>query len=109
MTLQLTPVQVLAVVGALLVLIGVWRASARASRKAAETARTGARLVSLTGRVVATAGVIVLGQWLVITQGGSSTALFTVLGIPAALAAYTLTKALTVTTPEPPHHRSRKR
>lgn len=109
MTLQLTPVQVLAVVGALLVLVGVWRASARASRKAAETARTGARLVSLTGRVVATAGAIVLVQWLVITHSGGGTALFTVLGIPAVLASYTLTKALTVTTSEPPHHRSRKR
>jgi hypothetical protein len=43
-----------------------------------------------------TALVIVGVQWLVITHPSNHTLLWVVLGIPALLAAYTFTKALTV-------------
>ncbi len=98
MTLHLTPVQILAGLGAVLALIVMWRASARTARRAAETVRTGARVLSLTGRVVLTAAVIVLVQWVVITQRDGTGLLLAVLGVPALLASYTLTRALTVTT-----------
>lgn len=98
MTLQLTPTQVLAVLGALLVLGLVWRASIRTARRTADTARTGARFMSLTGRIVLTAAGIVGVQWLVITHPGNTTLLLVVLGLPALFASYTLTRALTVDT-----------
>ncbi len=75
MTLHLTPIEILAGLGALLVLITIWRLAARATRRAAETARAGARLVSLAGRVGVTAGLIVGVQWLVITHPGDMTLL----------------------------------
>jgi hypothetical protein len=54
--------------------------------------------VSLLGRVLVTAVVIVGAQWLVITHPGSNpTLLWVALGLPALVTAYTLTKVLTVT------------
>ena len=55
----------------LIVLFVVWRAGARRARAAAEAARSGARLVSLAGRVLFNAGLIVAVQWVVITHAGS--------------------------------------
>jgi hypothetical protein len=98
MTLQLTPTEVLAALGALLVLGLIWRTSIRAARRTADTARTGARFMSLTGRILLTAVGIVGVQWLVITHPGNRTLLLVVLGLPALFASYTLTRALTVTT-----------
>lgn len=98
---SVTPTQVLAVVGVLLVLVLVWRAGSRRAKAAANAARTGVRLMSLGGRVVVNAVLIVIVQWVVVTHGGSGWLLFGVLGVPALLASYTLTKALTVTTYEP--------
>lgn len=108
MMVQLTPTQVLAGSGVLLALVLVWRASSRAGRRAAETARSGARLVSLTGRIVLTAAGIVGVQWVVIVYPGDPTLLLVVLGLPALIASYTLTKALTVTT-EAPRQRGGRR
>lgn len=108
MMVQLTPTQVLAAFGVLLALVLVWRASSRAGRRAAETARSGARLMSLTGRTVLTAAGIVGVQWIVIVYPGNTTLLLVVLGLPALLASYTLTKALTVTT-EAPRQRGGRR
>ena len=108
MMVQLTPTQVLAGLGVLLALVLVWRASSRAGRQAAETARSGARLMSLTGRTVLMAAGIVGVQWIVIVYPGSTTLLLVVLGLPALLASYTLTKALTVTT-EAPRQRGGRR
>ena len=73
------------------------RAGLRRARVAAEIARVGTSPVSLLGRVLVTAVVIVGTQWLVITHPGNRTLLWVVLGLPALVAAYTLTKALTVT------------
>ncbi|PKV96972.1 hypothetical protein ATK30_7938 [Amycolatopsis echigonensis] len=49
--LTVTPAQLMAGVGVLLVLFWVWRAGACRAKAAAEKARSGARLVSLAGRV----------------------------------------------------------
>jgi hypothetical protein len=96
--LTVTPTQILAGVGGLLVLFWVWRAGARRAKAAAEAARSGARLVSLVGRVLFNAGLIVAVQWVVIAHPGSPWLLFAVLGLPALFASYALTRAMTVTT-----------
>jgi hypothetical protein len=106
MTLHLTPVEILAGLGGLVVLITVWRLTARAARRAA---RAGAWLASLAGRVGATAGLIGGVQWLVITHPSNTTLLWVVLGLPALLAGYTLTRALTVTTSDVPRRRGGRR
>jgi hypothetical protein len=95
---SITPMEIMAGGGALVVLLWVWRASTRRARAAAQAARSGARLVSLAGRVLFNAGLIVVVQWVVITHGGSGWLLFAVLGVPALFAAHALTRALTITT-----------
>lgn len=109
MTINLTPVEMLAGLGVLLVVVAVWRASVRAARRAADVARAGVRLMSLAGRVGFTAGVIVAAQWIIMTQPTSTALRGVVLGMPALLAAHTLTKALTVTTLDAPHRRGGRR
>jgi hypothetical protein len=109
MTIDLTVTQVLAGVGVLLALVMVWRAGSRRAKAAADTARAGARLLSLTGRVVVTASVITVVQWLVVTHGRDSTLLWVVLGLPALFSGYTLTKALTVTAVDGPRRRGDRR
>ena len=96
--LTVTPTQILAGVGVLIVLLWAWRAGARRARAAAETARSCARLVSLAGRVLFNAGLIVAVQWVVIAHPGSPWLLFAVLGLPALFASHALTRAMTVTT-----------
>jgi hypothetical protein len=99
MSVDLSATQVVAGVGVLLALAWVWRAGARRARAAVDAARSGARLLSLTGRVVFTAGLIVAVQWLVITHPSvNGWAVLAALGLPALFASYTLTRALTVTT-----------
>ncbi|MEV6831207.1 hypothetical protein [Amycolatopsis sp. NPDC051102] len=96
--LTVTPTQILAGVGVLLVLFWVWRAGSRRAKAAAEAARSGARLVSLAGRVLFNAGLIVAVQWVVIAHPGSPWLLLAVLGLPALFTSYALTRAMTVTT-----------
>lgn len=72
------------------------KAGARRARAAADIARVGTSAASLLGRVLTTALVIVGVQWLVITHPSNHTLLWVVLGLPALLASYTLTRALTV-------------
>jgi hypothetical protein len=82
---------------AVLALIVKTRARTKRARVVAEIARMGTNPVSLAGRVLTTAGMIVGGQWLVITYAAHNTSLLLgVLAGPALFAAYTLTKALTV-------------
>jgi hypothetical protein len=96
---QLTATQVTAGVGVLLGLAWVWRRGARRAKAARNTGRTGSRLLSLTGRVVFTAGLIVSVQWLVITRPAvTGWAVLAVLGLPALIASHALTRALTMTT-----------
>ena len=97
--INLTVEHVLAGVGVLVVLAWVWRAGARRARAAANAARSGARLLSLTGRVLFGAGVIVGVQWLVITHPATNGwAVLAALGLPALFSSFALTRALTVTT-----------
>jgi hypothetical protein len=104
-SISLTPVDIVAGVGVLVTLLWVWRAGARRARAAAEAARTGARLVSLAGRVLFTAGLIVAVQWVVVTHHPGGWLLLGVLGVPALFASYALTRALTVTTHDVPRRR----
>jgi hypothetical protein len=110
MTLHLTATQFLAGMGVVLILLMVWRVSVRRARATADAVRAGARLLSLTGRVVCTAGVIVGVQWVVIAYPvGNRWVLLAVLGLPALFASYTLTRALTVTTVDMPQTRRGRR
>jgi len=98
MTVDVTPTHLLAAVGVLLTLIVVWRWSTQRARRAADAARASARAVSLAGRVVVTAAIIVGVQWVVITHPtGSPWLLLVLLALPDLLAGYVLTRALTVT------------
>lgn len=97
MTIDVTPTQLLAVLGVVVMLVWVWRVSSRRAKAAADAARKGARLLSLTGRVLMMAAGIVGVQWVVITHRGDVVLLLVVLGLPALFAAYTLTRALTIT------------
>src|SRR5438105_1751629 len=102
MNVHLTPTEVLAGIGALVALVMIWRASARAARRAAEAARASVRVVSLAGRVGLTAAVMAGIQWVVVTHSGNAVVLCLALGLPDLLAAHTLTRALTVTTLDTP-------
>lgn len=104
--LSITPVELMAGGGALVVLVWVWRASARRARAAAQAARSGARLASLAGRVLVNAGLIVAVQWVVISHGGRG---WLLLGVPALFASYALTRALTITTSDMPRRRGDRR
>ena len=72
------------------------KAGVRRAQAAAEIARVGTSPVSLVGRVLVTTLVIVAVQWLVLTHTDNATLRWVVLGFPALVTAYTLTKALTV-------------
>lgn len=109
MTVDLTPEQVMAGVGVLLALVLAWRMGTRRARKAAEVARASARVVSLVGRVVFMAGAFVGVQWLVIANPGNTTLLIVVLALPDLLAAYVLTRTLTVTSMDTTRRRGDRR
>lgn len=97
MTLELTQAQLLYGIGGLLALLLVWRFGAKRARKAADAARASARAVSLVGRVLVMAAGFVGVQWLVITHPDNPTLLVVVLALPDLIAAYVLTRTLTVT------------
>lgn len=78
-------------------LFAVWRLGVRKARRAEERVRAGARVVSLAGRVLFTGAAFTGVQWLVITHPGNPTLLLVVLGLPDLVAAYLLTRVLTVT------------
>ena len=106
--INLTPTQIIAGLGILLALFMLWRWTARRARAAADAARAGARLLSLAGRVLFTAGLIVAVQWVVIMHPDNKWLLLAVLGLPALFASYALTRALTVTTVDTPRRRGRR-
>jgi len=98
-TMTVSSAQLAAGAAVLLAAIVLWRASRRRARAAADAARAGARLLSLTGRVVFTAGLIVGVQWIVLSQPHpNGWMVLAVLGLPAMFAAFALVRALTVTT-----------
>ena len=97
--------QIMIGLGALVVPLFLWRVGAR--REKAPRARV--HLVSLAGRVLFNAALVVVVQWVVITHREGPWLLLAVLGVPALFASYTLTKALTVTSYEPPQGRRGER
>lgn len=94
---------------ALLVVVVRAQSGVRRARAAADIARVGTSAVSLVGRVLTTALVIVGVQWLMITHPSNQTLLWVALGLPALLASYTLTRALTVTEIRPSSRDRRRR
>lgn len=108
-TINLTPTVLLAGIGGLVLLLIAWRWSVRRARAAADAARAGARLLSLAGRVLFTAALIVAVQWVVIMHPDNPWLLLAVLGLPALFAAHALTRALTVTTMDTPRRRGGRR
>jgi len=109
-TINLTPTVVLAGLGALLTLFLFWRWTVRRARATADAARAGARLLSLAGRVVFMAALIVGVQWLVMTLPAASVwARLAALGLPALFASFALTRALTVTTMDAPRRKGGRR
>jgi len=107
MTLNLTPTQILVGAGAMLALFLVWRYGARKARRAADAAREGSGVVSLAGRVLFMGAVFMGVQWLVITHAHNAVLALVVLGAPDLIAAYVLTRVLTVTSLDTTGHRRR--
>jgi hypothetical protein len=97
MNISLTPMEVLAAGGILLLLVIVWRSGTRRARRAADVARASARVASLAGRVVFTGAALLGVQWLVIKHVDNPTLLIILLAVPDLIAAHVLTRALTVT------------
>ncbi|GLY70896.1 hypothetical protein [Amycolatopsis taiwanensis] len=97
MAINLTPTEIVLGTGGLLALVWMWRAGARRARRAAETARASVRVVSLAGRVLLTTAGMVGAQWLIVTHTTDLTLRLVALALPDMIAAYVLTRALTVT------------
>ncbi|WP_027933950.1 hypothetical protein [Amycolatopsis thermoflava] len=97
--MNLTPTQVLVALGILAGWFLLWRIRSWKRRRTLEASRASSRLLSLFGRVLFTAALIVGVQWVVIVAApGNHGLLLAVLGVPALFAAHGLTKALTVVT-----------
>lgn len=109
MTVTVGPMQVLAVLGALVIVVMMWRSGTRRARRAAEAAHAASRVVSLAGHAVLTAGVIVGVQWVTISYALGSTLFWVVLALPALIAGHVLTRALTVTSLDVTHRRGDRR
>jgi len=106
--LTVEPVHMLAGLGGLVTVLWVWRVSVRRSRQAADAAQRGARLMSLGGRVLITAALLVGAQWVVVSYPTAVWVRLVALGLPALFAAHTLTRALTVTTFDPQAYERRR-
>ena len=106
----LTPTQLLVGVAGLVVVVWLWRASARRARAAANAARAGARLFSLAGRTLVGALLIAGVQWLALTHPGSTWVVKAgALLLPALFASGVLVRALTVTAVDVGRDRGRGR
>jgi hypothetical protein len=108
-TVHVSPTQVLALVGVLVIVVMMWRSGTRRPRRAAQAAHVASRVVSLAGHVVITAAVIVGVQWLVITYAAGSTLFWVVLGLPALISGHVLTRAVTVTSVDLTYQRGDRR
>jgi hypothetical protein len=94
MTINLSPTQVVAVLGVVLALLMMWRSGARRGRRAAEATHVASRVASLAGHVLGTAGVIVCVQWVAITYAPGTTLFWAVLAGPAVVTSYALTQSV---------------
>jgi len=98
------------VVLAVVMAVAKGAARRRRARAAAAVAELGTSPVSLLGRVLVSAGVIVGVQWLVITRYADNvTLLLMVLAVPALITAVAVVRLLTVTVVDPPHRRGVRR
>lgn len=109
MTVTVSPTQVLAVVGVLVIVVMTWRSGTRRAHRAAQAAHAASRVVSLAGHVVITAAVIVGVQWLVITYAAGSTLFWMALALPALITGHVLTRAFTVTSVDVTYRRGDRR
>ncbi|MFZ0121081.1 MAG: hypothetical protein WAN20_05465 [Pseudonocardiaceae bacterium] len=109
MTVTVSPTQVLAVLGVLVMVVMMWRSGTRRAHRAAQAAHAASQVVSLAGHVLITAGVIVGVQWVTITYAAGSALSWVVLALPALIAGHVLTKALTVTSLDVTHRRGDRR
>jgi hypothetical protein len=94
MTINLSPTQVVAVLGVVLALLMMWRSGSRRGRRAAEVTHAASRIASLAGHVLGTAGVIVAVQWVTITYALDSTLFWVSLALPALITAHALTRSV---------------
>jgi hypothetical protein len=104
-----SPTQVLAVVGVLVIVVMMWRSGTRRARRAAAAAHAASRVASLAGHVVVTAAVIVGVQWLVITYAAGSSLFWVALALPALITGHVLTRAVTVTSVDVTYRRGDRR
>jgi hypothetical protein len=104
-TVNVTPTQVLVLVGVLVIVVMMWRSGTRRARRAAQAAHAASRVVSLAGHVLVTAAVIVGAQCLVITYAAGSTLFWVALALPALITGHVLARAFTVTSLEITHRR----
>lgn len=95
MTVNLSPAQVIVVLGVLLALVMMWRSGTRRGRRSAEATHGASRVAALAGYVLGTAGVIVGVQWAAITYAAGSTLFWVVLAFPALVTAHVLTRSVT--------------
>jgi hypothetical protein len=95
MAIDLSPTQVVAVLGVLLALLMMFRSGARRGRRAADAAYGASRVASLAGYLLGTAGVIVGVQWWAITYARGSTLFWVALAVPALITAHALTRSVT--------------
>ena len=109
MTVTVSPTQVLAVVGVLVIVVMMWRSGTRRARRAAAAAHAASRVASLAGHVVVTAAVIVGVQWLVITYAAGSSLFWVALALPALITGHVLTRAVTVTSVDVTYRRGDRR
>jgi hypothetical protein len=108
-TVTVSPTQVLAVVGVLVIVVMMWRSGTRRARRAAAAAHAASRVASLAGHVVVTAAVIVGVQWLVITYAAGSTLFWVALALPALITGHVLIRAVTVTSVDVTYRRGDRR
>jgi hypothetical protein len=94
MTVNVSPTQVVAVLGVVLALLMMWRSGSRRGRRAAEATHAASRVASLAGHVLGTAGVIVAVQWVTITYALGSTLFWVSLALPALITAHALTRSV---------------
>jgi len=94
MTIDLSPTQVVAVLGVGLALLMIWRSGTRRGRRAGAAAHAGSRVASLAGHLLGTAGVILGVQWVAITYTPGSTLFWVVLALPALITAHALTRSV---------------
>ena len=95
MMINLTPTEVVAALGVLLVLSMMWRSGTRRGRRRTDAAFGASRVASLAGHLLGTTAVILGVQWVAITYAPGTTLFWVVLAVPALITAHALTRSVT--------------